>query len=158
MMNLVSPRLRPCALMLACALRAPDCAAAASTGAASATVLPSNLSPSVALFVRMAPRAACFGDCAAAPAPPSVDVWPPAARLVGLSQDGVAQFSMSGATAATYVVELSAAAYGAWSDRSSSPVTLEPSLTADGRLSVLIAPAKATATFADAFRVVVNYN
>lgn len=154
-MNLVSPRLRPCALLLACALFAQDCAGSTATGMAGATVLPSTLSPSVALYVRTAPRAACFGACVAAPAP--AGVWPPAARLVGLSQDGVAQFIVSGATASTYVVQFDAAAHGAWPDRSSAPITLEPTLTADGRLSIFIAPATAGAP-GDGFRVVVNYN
>jgi hypothetical protein len=157
MMSLASTRLRPCALLLACALSALASAGASGTGVASATVLPSTLSPSIALYVRTAPRPACFGNCAGAPAP--AGAWPPAARLVGLSPDGVAQFSMSGATASTYVVQFDAAAYGAWWDRGSAPITLEPRLTADGRLSVLIASATALAGApGDAFRVVVNYN
>lgn len=157
MMNRVNPPLPPCALLLSFALFAQDCAGAPATGVASATVLPSTLSPSIALYVRTAPRPACFGNCAAAPA--SAGVWPPAARLVGLSQDGVAQFSMSGATASTYVVQFDAAAYGARPDGGSAPITLEPTLSADGRLSVLIAPVRAWArTPGDAFRVVVNYN
>lgn len=159
MMNLLSPWLRPCATLLACALFAPDCAGATATGAASATVLPSNLSSAVVLYVRTVPRAACIAGCAAAVAPPAPGVWPPTARLVGVSLDGVAQFTMFGATASTYVVQLNAAAYSAWLDRTSAPITLEPTLTADGRLSILIAPATATAgALADSFQVVVYYN
>lgn len=157
MMNRVSLRL--CALLLSFALFAQDCAGATATGVASATVLPSTLSPSIALYVRTAPRAPCFGSCAAALAPAPAGAWPPAARLVGLSPDGVAQFSMSGASASTYVVQFDAAAYGAWWDRGSAPITLEPTLTADGRLAVLIRSATALAGApGDAFRVVVNYN
>lgn len=149
--------LRPCALLLSFALFAQDCAGASAAGAASATVLPSTLSPSIALYVRNAPRAACFGSCAAAPAP--AGVWPPAARLVGVSQDGIAQFSVSGASASTYVVQFDVAAYGTWGDRGGAPITLEPTLTADGRLSILIASSTALAgTPGAGFRVVVNYN
>lgn len=157
MTNLASPR--QCALLLSVALCAQDCAGATASGIASATVLPSTLSPSIALYVLTAPRAACYGVCAGAPAP--AGAWPPAARLLGSSQDGVAQFSMSGATASTYVVQFDASAYGPWSDRDIAPITLEPLLSADGRLSVLIAAARATATArmpGDALRVVVNYN
>lgn len=157
MMNLLSPRLRPCAPLLACALFAQDCAGATATGAASATVLPSNLSSAVVLYVRTVPQAACIAGCAAAVAQPDPVMWPPAVRLVGVSLDGVAQFTMFGTTASNYVVQLNTAAYGAWLDRTGAPITLEPTLIADGRLSILIAPATA-GTLADSFRVVINYN
>jgi hypothetical protein len=146
--------------VLACALFAGHSGAATGVGRAQATVLPSILSASVALYVRTAPGPLCTGDCPAAPL---------MARMAGASQlstrtapvsmdpDGVAQFTMFGATASNYIVRLSDAASGAWQDRIGSPIILEPTLGQGGGLSIIIGLAP-SGTVADAFQVVINYN
>jgi hypothetical protein len=155
MMNPATARLRRGATLLAFAVLTGNCGAASSVGSASATVLPSILSASVTLYVRTAPGPLCSAGCAAVQA----GLPPPAARAapVNMDQDGIAQFTMFGDTASNYVVRLSDAAYGAWPDRTGSPIVLEPTLSPAGRLSIVIALAPAS-TAADAFQVVVNYN
>jgi hypothetical protein len=150
-----SLRKRQCAVLLACALSLDNSGAATAVGGASATVLPSTLSASVALYVRTAPL--CSGGCAARQPEPSQ--WPPAAARTPLvsMEGGVAQFTMFGETASNYVVRLDAAARGAWPGRMDSPILLEPTLTPAGRLAIVITLAPAT-TSADAFQVVINYN
>lgn len=152
MLNLARPRLRLRAVLLAaCALfNGPSGAASHdATGVASATVLASPLSASVRLFVRSAPGHLCTARCPAAP------VF--GAPLVYLDQDGIAQFSMFGDTTSNYVVRLNDPAYGAWPDRIGTPIVLEPTLSREGRLSIVVGRAPSS-VFAGAFQVVINYN
>jgi hypothetical protein len=143
-----SLRKRQCAVLLACALSLDSSGAATAVGGASATVMPSNLSASVALYVRTAPA-----PLAAEPAQ-----WPPTARAPLVSMEGgVAQFTLFGDTASNYVVRLDAAARDAWPGRVDSPIFLQPTLMPAGRLAIVITLAPAT-TSADAFQVVINYN
>lgn len=160
MLKLAVPRLRFCAVLLACAVLMANSGAATGVGVASATALPSTLSASVALYVRTAPVPLCSRDCAAGPlATAPAGMSPPVARPapVNMDQDGIAQFTMFGDTASNYIVRLNDAAYGAWPDRIGTPIVLEPTLTPGGRLSIVIALAPSSA-FADAFQVVINYN
>lgn len=149
-----SLRKRRCAVLLGCALMLDNGHAATAVGGASATVLPSNLSASVALYVRTAPAPACGEECRAEPAQ-----WSPASPRTSLvsMEDGVAQFTLFGEKASNYVVRLDAAARNAWPGRVDSPIFLEPTLTPAGRLAIVITLAPAS-TSADAFQVVINYN
>ena len=155
MLTLVLPRRRPCAVLLACALFTCNSGAATGVGVASAKVLPSPLSAAVALYVRTGPVHLCSNGCSAAP----TGTWPPAAKTtpVTLDRDGIAQFSMFGDTTANYVVRLNDAVYGNWPDRIGTPIVLEPTLSREGRLSIMVGQAPSS-LFAGAFQVVINYN
>jgi hypothetical protein len=132
--------------------------AATGVGVASATVLPSNLSASVALFVRTASGASCTGGCTG-PLVVAPVRWPPLAAKPPMvrMEDGIAQFTMFGDTVSNYVVRLNDAAYGTGPGRMESPIFLEPTLTPGGRLSIVITLSPGS-TSADAFQVVINYN
>jgi hypothetical protein len=140
-------RLLQGAIVLAGASFASGGGAATAVGLASAKVLPSTLSASVALYTRTASSQVCSANC-------SVRAERPAP--VSMGDDGVAQFTMFGDTTSNYVVRLSDAASGARPDQD-APIVLEPTLMAGGRLSIIIALAPAT-TDTDAFEVVINYN
>jgi hypothetical protein len=159
MTNRAGPRKRQCAVLLACALLMGNSGAATGVGVASATVLPSNLSASVALFVRTAPAAWCTGGCATGPLVTAPARLPPLAAKAPLlrMEDGIVQFTMFGDTVSNYVVRLNDPAYGGWPGQSESPIMLEPTLTPGGRLSIVITLAPGR-TSADAFQVVINYN
>jgi hypothetical protein len=158
MLKLARPRLRSyAALLAACVLFHGPCGAATGVTAAiaSATVLASPLSASVRLFVRTAPAHLCTAVCLAAPAGTSTAVA--GAIPVNLDQDGIAQFTMFGDTTSNYVVRLNDSAYGAWPDRIGTPIVLEPTLSREGRLSIVVGRAPSR-VFAGAFQVVINYN
>lgn len=146
-------------ILLACAVLTGNCGAASGVGVAGATVLPSALSASVALFVRTAPGPLCGAGCGPAVRlmGPAVPAQAAGAAPVSMGQDGIAQFTLFGETASNYIVRLSAAAYGAWPGRAGSPIILEPTLSPGGRLSIVIALAPSS-TDVDAFQVVINYN
>lgn len=155
MLNVALPRWRSCAVLLACALFAGHSDAATGVGVASAKVLPSPLSAAVALYVRTGPMHVCSNRCATTPA----GTWQPLTRTtpVTLDQDGIAQFSMFGDTTSNYVVRLNDAVYGDWPDRIGTPIVLEPTLSREGRLSIMVGQAPSS-LFAGAFQVVINYN
>lgn len=144
------------AVLFACSLfYAGICSAATNVGVVSATVMPSPLSASVALYVRTARAASSMTGYVAAPG----DAWSAAAKptSVNLEQDGTAQFTMFGDTASNYAVRLNDAAYVAWPDRMGFPIVLEPTLNRGGRLSIVVSRAPSS-MFADEFQVVINYN
>lgn len=135
------------ALLLAGALLTSHCHAASGVGVASARVLPSTLTASVALYL----RTGCGANCGAAPQGPAS--WQTALRpaMVSMSLDGVAQFTLFGETASNYVVRFSAP------DGAGAPILLEPMLTPRGGVSIVVALAPGS-TDTDAFQVVINYN
>ncbi len=146
-MSLASRLLRG-ALLLAGAAAAAVCGATTAVGQASAKVLPSTLSASVALYTRTAPIRSCGADCTAAPLAER-------SASVSMGSDGVAQFTMFGDTTSNYIVRFSGAGWGA--RPGDVPIVLEPTLTGGGGVSIVIALAPAT-TDSDAFQVVINYN
>ena len=160
MLKLSPLRLRFCPVLLTCVVLTVNSNAATGVGVASATVLPSTLSASIALYVNTAPSlvrssGSSFYDMANAPA----GFWPPEFKptAVTMDQDGIAQFTMFDNTATNYVVRLSDSAYSVWPNGANMPVVLEPALTPGGRLSIVVALAP-SGTFANAFQVFLNYN
>ncbi|MDB5933468.1 MAG: hypothetical protein JWQ01_812 [Massilia sp.] len=137
------------AIVLAGASFAGACGAATSVGVATAKVLPSMLSASVALYTRTAPSQLCSADCA------GMRTDRPASVSIG--EDGVAQFTLFGETTSNYIVRLSDAAWGARPRAADAPIILEPTLTPGGRVSIVIALAPAYPV-TNAFQVVINYN